>query len=100
MSIITDDQLSLVLGEHAAGFLRRNGQDLWGRNHWGDEVCYKQGSPQGCIVQVILNDPDASGIAERFPEISDAFDSAYLENWTPEHLLQWIQDAPWGETTV
>jgi len=64
-----DVQLSTILGEHAAGHLRRNG----GHKYW-------------CIEQVAMNSCNVLERAYR-RKCMDWFDKNYQSSWSPEKLL-------------
>lgn len=85
MKPYTPQQLSLILGEHAAGQLVLFGAQRWGYDSY---VPY----PQGCIEQAVQNEPDliAAGRVEGGEirnERARWFDNNYRHDWTAEQFL-------------
>lgn len=82
---LTDEQLSRILGENAAGQLVGGGAMNWNVHSWPD-------GPKGCILQVALNEcnPDKT-----LGPLQEAFDNLFDDNTravSPERLLKFIEE--------
>ena len=88
----TDEELSRILGEHAAGNLLQSGAENWAlkEHRCGDY-------PLGCINQVAYNVPENS-IADTlnyYP--AEWFDAHYKWSMSPEELLREIEEVMYEE---
>jgi hypothetical protein len=83
MSRYSDEQLSMLLGEHDAGQLERIGSLRW---HGWDSDIY----PRACAVQVMFNldsNEDAAGVDFT---TATRFDNHYFTSMSPEELLSLV----------
>jgi hypothetical protein len=81
VSRYSDEQLSMLLGEHDAGQLRPNGVDDW-NFYWACDC-----QPRACALQVMLNEPSADAAWNADPTTATRFDNNYQRAGSPEELL-------------
>ena len=81
----TDEALSRVLSEHAAGTLERGGMaefGLWTDSEW----------PSCCVNQAAFNEPMCSLAYDECPAVAQWFDNNYRGDMSPEELLHAIEE--------
>ncbi len=79
----TDEELSRILGEHAAGYLRMGGAHEWSRYDCGTEsyiTC-------GCVNQAAYNTPYNHTAYNLNEQPAEWFDGYYNTGMKPETLL-------------
>lgn len=81
MKRYTKEQLSRILGEHAAGQLRKGGLWAWGRYRW----------PMACANQVAYNEPSTIDAAALNRHQAVRFDNLYDCDLSPEKLLALLE---------
>ena len=74
----TDEEMSRILGEHAAGFLVSCGG--------GPECDYV------CIIQAATGDPSCLDAMRRDEGLAITFDNSYRTNWSEEDLLHFVEE--------
>ncbi|HYF56278.1 MAG TPA: hypothetical protein VEA41_18635 [Salinarimonas sp.] len=84
----TDEQLSMLLGEHDARQLA-----VGGGTDWRDPFLRRE-EPAGCLMQVILNEPNRFEAARANEVVADLFDMNYYEAMSPEGFLAFLADLP------
>ena len=76
----TDEQLSMLLGEHARLGLVRGGMPNWTTG-------------QGCAVQVMMNENYCLAAMALDPDLATAFDHDYDPRMSPAELLALVAKA-------
>lgn len=93
----TDEQLSIILGEHDAGHLERGGCPCWNMP-WQTKGAVP--GPGCCINQAAYNEPWPFLALRLNPVFGARFDAYYSKSFTPEQMLEFItQKSPpiWKE---
>jgi hypothetical protein len=94
VSRYSDEQLSMLLGEHDDGNLRAFGGyegDPFARGRQvGWYSVHHYPCPVGCAVQVLCNMPDSYAAGRVDPRLAKRFDARYRTNLSPEELLSLV----------
>lgn len=85
----TEEELSRILGEHAAGTLRK-----FGGENWENYLTSNQGLGC-CINQAAYNTPSPEYALKLNKKPAKWFDENYRMDMSPEELLQFAQFLSW-----